>query len=50
MQTVVYLFYFENMSYEEISTVTAKPFKQIDNLLYRARKQLKEFLKEGYPI
>ncbi len=50
MQSVVYLFYFENMSYEEISTITAKSLKQVDNLLYRARKQLKEILKEGYPI
>ena len=50
MQSIVYLFYFENMSYEEISTITAKSLKQVDNLLYRARKHLKEILKEGYPI
>ena len=45
MKTAIYLFYFEDMSYEEISVITSKNLKQIDNLLYRAKKQLKEILK-----
>ncbi len=46
MQTVIYLFYFESMSYEEISKITSKKIKQIDNILYRAKKQLKGILKK----
>ena len=47
MKTALYLFYFEDMSYEEISAIMSKNLKQIDNLLYRAKKQLKEILKGG---
>ena len=50
MKTALYLFYFEDMSYEEISAITSKNLKQIDNLLYRAKKQLKEILKGGSSV
>ena len=47
MQNIVYLFYFENASYQEISVITGKDQKQVDNLLYRAKKMLKvNMLKE----
>ena len=50
MQNVVYLYYFENMSYEEIAKVTSKKFKQVDNMLYRAKKALKTILdKKEFP-
>lgn len=46
MQSVVYLFYFENMSYEEIAKVLKIKIKQVDNYLYRAKKILQEKLKK----
>ena len=46
MRTVLYLFYFENMSYDEVAKITSKSKKQIDNLLYRAKKELKIILKK----
>ena len=50
MQTAVHLVYFEDMSYEEAAAVMRKNKKQIDNLLYRAKKELRELLiKEGQP-
>ena len=48
-KTVLYLLYFEDMSYEEIEKVMRKNNKQIKNLAYRARQSLKEILeKEGW--
>ncbi len=48
-KTVLYLIYFEDMSYEEIEKVMKKNNKQIKNLAYRARQSLKEVLeKEGF--
>ena len=48
MQTVIHLIYFEELSYEEAAIVMKKKKKQIDNLLYRAKKELKLLLeKEG---
>ena len=46
---VLYLVYFEGMSNGEAAAVMKKTKRQIENLLSRARKALKnELLKEGY--
>lgn len=48
MQIALYLFYFEDMSYEEIAKIMKKNRKQIDNLLYRAKNELHYLIgKEG---
>ncbi len=48
-KTVLYLIYFEDMSYDEIGMVMRKSNKQVKNLAYRARIALKEKLrKEGF--
>lgn len=44
MQNAVYLFYYEEMSYKQIANVLKKSSKQIDNILFRAKKILKEKL------
>ena len=44
MRLAVHLVYFEEMSYGEAAKVMNKSKKQIDNLLYRARKELREAL------
>ena len=44
MQSAIHLVYFEDLSYEDAGRVMKKSAKQIDNLLYRARKELKELL------
>ncbi len=41
-RTVLHLIYFENMSYAEAGRVMKKSEKQITNLVYRAKKALKE--------
>lgn len=43
---VVYLLYFEEMSYAQAGKVMSKTEKQIKNLAYRARQSLKEILKK----
>ncbi len=45
-RTVLYLIYFEEMSYEEISRVMKKSHRQIKNLAYRARQSLKVIMNE----
>lgn len=46
---VLYLFYFENFTVEELCAATKQNKKQVYNLLARARKSLKEILKkEGF--
>lgn len=46
---VLFLIYFENMSYAEAGEVMKKNEKQITNLAYRGKKALKDFLeKEGF--
>ncbi|MBQ9700215.1 MAG: sigma-70 family RNA polymerase sigma factor [Lachnospiraceae bacterium] len=51
MREIVYLIYFEEMSYEEAAKVMKKSKKQIDNLLYRAKKTLRTILgKEGIEL
>jgi RNA polymerase sigma-70 factor (ECF subfamily) len=44
---VVHLIYFENMTYEEAAGVMKKNRKQVDNLLYRAKKELRIILGKG---
>ena len=44
----VHLVYFEELSYEETAKVLRKNRKQVDNLLYRAKKELRSILgKDG---
>ena len=48
MRVAVHLIYFEELSYEEAARVMKKNRKQVDNLLYRAKKELRTILgKEG---
>ena len=47
MRTVVYLIYFEDMSYDEVARVMKKNKKQVDNLLYRAKNQLRAILDDN---
>ncbi len=48
MREVLWLFYFDEMSYDQIASVTGASRKKVDNLLTRGRKKLKEELeKEG---
>ena len=48
MRAVVHLIYFEDMTYEEAAKVMKKNRKQVDNLLYRAKKELRIILgKDG---
>lgn len=48
MHTVVHLVYFEELTYEEAAKVMKKSRKQVDNLLYRAKKELRNILgKDG---
>ena len=46
MRVIVHLIYFENMSYDEAAKVMKKNRKQVDNLLYRAKKELRIILGE----
>ena len=48
MRVAIHLIYFENMTYEEAAKVMKKSKKQVDNLLYRAKKELRIILgKDG---
>ena len=48
MRVVIHLIYFEEMTYEEAARVMKKNRKQVDNLLYRAKKELRIILgKDG---
>lgn len=44
MKTAVYLVYFSGLSYEDAASVMKKNKKQVDNLLYRAKSELREIL------
>ena len=46
MRIAVHLIFFEEMSYEEAAKVMKKNRKQVDNLLYRAKKELRIILGE----
>ncbi len=46
---VLYLIYFDQMSYEEAGLILKKNNKQIKNLVFRAKQSLKEtMIKEGF--
>ena len=48
MREAVHLIYFDEMTYEEAAKVMRKNRKQVDNLLYRAKKELRVILgKDG---
>ena len=48
MQEVIHLIFFEELSYAETAKIMKKNKKQIDNLLYRAKKELRTIIgKEG---
>ena len=48
MRTAVHLIYFEEMTYEEAARIMKKNRKQVDNLLQRAKKELRTLLgKDG---
>ena len=47
MAEAVYLIYFEELSYQDAGVVLKKNRKQVDNLLYRAKKELRSILGEG---
>ena len=44
MRIAVHLVFFEELSYEEAARVMGKNKKQVDNLLYRAKNQLRTIL------
>lgn len=46
LRLAVHLVYFEELSYEEAARVMKKKPKQVDNLLYRAKKSLRAMLGE----
>ena len=46
MRVAVHLVYFEDMTYDEAAKVMKKNRKQVDNLLYRAKKELGAILTE----
>ena len=46
MRVVIHLIYFEDMTYDEAAKVMKKNRKQVDNLLYRAKKELRIILGE----
>ena len=46
MRTVIHLIYFENMTYDEAAKVIKKNRKQVDNILYRAKKELRVIFEE----
>jgi len=45
-QTAVHLVYFEDQSYEDTARIMKKTRKQVDNMLYRAKKALRELIGE----
>ncbi len=51
LRLAVHLVYFEELSYEEAAKVMGKKRKQVDNLLYRAKKELRTILeKDGVMV
>ena len=50
MRVVVHLIYFEEMTYDEAAKVMKKNRKQVDNLLYRAKKELRRLLGEEFEL
>jgi RNA polymerase sigma-70 factor (ECF subfamily) len=46
MRVAIHLVYFEGLTYDETAKVMKKNRKQVDNLLYRAKKELRIILGE----
>lgn len=46
-RTAIYLVFFAEMSYADAARVMKKSKKQVDNLLYRAKKALREMFEES---
>ena len=46
LSVAIHLIYFDGLSYEEAARIMGKNKKQIDNLLYRAKKELRDKLGE----
>ena len=46
MRTAVYLVYFEDLSYKETAKIMKLSKKQVDNLLYRAKADLRSIITE----
>lgn len=46
-RAVLHLIYYEDLSYEDAARIMKKNRKQIENLVYRARKALREVLEKG---
>ncbi len=46
MKTIIHLIYFEDMTYTDTAKIMKKNKKQVDNLLYRAKKELRTILGE----
>lgn len=46
-KTALHLVYFEEMSYEEAAAIMKKDKKQIENIVYRAKKALRKHLEES---
>ncbi len=44
MSAVLHLIYFEELSYEDAAKVMKKSRKQVDNLIYRGKKELRQIL------
>ncbi len=45
-QTAIHLVYFEGLKYEDAAKVMDKDKKHVENILYRAKKALKQYFKE----
>ncbi len=45
--TALHLIYFEGMSYEQVGKVMKKNKKQVENIVYRAKKALKKEMEKG---
>lgn len=46
MRVAIHLVYFEDLSYDDTARVMKKSKKQVDNLLYRAKKELRHILEK----
>ena len=47
---VIHLFYYEDYSVAQIGRILKKNESTVRSLLYRARKMLKEYMKEGWEL
>lgn len=47
-QEIIYLFYFENMKYKEISKITSKPVGTLKFRMHSIKKKLKIYLEDYY--